>query len=114
MSTIMFSILAILVTSSAFAHEKLPVVNLICTNGVTIAFQETKSSEGRSVDRNEIEFNDLKVEIQLTNTFSGLRSVRGKIGGTDFLLEELADASYWTLNQAVNGVAKPLATCSQE
>lgn len=113
MKKLLSALTLVLATNSIAYGESLPVVNLKCTDGTSIVFQETNSPEGLGVLGNQIEFAGSKIEIELLNTNSGLRSIRGEVGLTKFLLEELRDAPHWSLNQTTNGIRES-ATCFHE
>lgn len=93
---------------SSHAHaEELPLMVLDCTNGAKIVFYETQTQDGLGVLNNEIDFSGQKIKIDLVNTYSGRRIINGKVDQMDFQLTELADAPYWSLEQAVNRVSTP-------
>lgn len=105
MITALLSIISALSVNPSAHAEKLPLVQLNCTDGAKIVFYETQTQDGLGVLNNQIKFSGRKIKIQLVNTYSGRRIISGKVGQTDFLLQELADAPYWSLNQAVNRIA---------
>ena len=95
--------------------DDLPTLHLMCENGTTIVFRETRTPKGLGIAGNQIEIVERQISkktgVKVTNTHSGLRIVEARIEQTHYLLQELADAPYWVLAQASSGVSAPAVRC---